>query len=222
MLTDTVRIPGFSGYSITTDGRVFSRLEKVYEYGRRGVKWIESESAKREMRPDLTRAGYLRYTLRNDNGVQVKVFAHRLVYMTFVGEIPPSLIVRHLDDNKLNNTPENLALGTVQDNANDAKRNGGTERGASRHRGAKRSDAARANMSASKIRVKRQVVLDALRDILLNGERSRVVAKRYGISEPMLSLILSGRHRFREVVGTDVELPLIERLKSKGRKVPTP
>jgi len=37
---------------------------------------------------------------------------HRLVYRTFIGEIPPNHYVRHVDGNKANNVLENLYLTT--------------------------------------------------------------------------------------------------------------
>jgi hypothetical protein len=49
---------------------------------------------------------------------------HRLIFETFKGPIPEGMIVRHLDDDALNNHPSNLEVGTVQDNSDDCTRNG--------------------------------------------------------------------------------------------------
>lgn len=48
---------------------------------------------------------------------------HRLVALTFLGE-PGGRLVRHLNDNPLDNRVENLAYGSSSDNAQDALRNG--------------------------------------------------------------------------------------------------
>lgn len=49
---------------------------------------------------------------------------HSLVCESFNGPRPTGKICRHLDDDKTNNAPDNLAWGTYLDNFLDAKRNG--------------------------------------------------------------------------------------------------
>lgn len=49
---------------------------------------------------------------------------HALVARAFIGPRPDGLLVRHLDDDKINNRPENLAYGTHVENRQDAIRNG--------------------------------------------------------------------------------------------------
>ena len=43
---------------------------------------------------------------------------HRLVYATFVGEIPDGLQVNHIDECKENNVLSNLNLMTAKENTN--------------------------------------------------------------------------------------------------------
>lgn len=59
------------------------------------------------------------------NGRKTNVLVHRLVLEAFVGPPAPGQLGRHLDDDSLNNCVENLAWGSLQDNADDRKRNGG-------------------------------------------------------------------------------------------------
>lgn len=59
--------------------------------------------------------GYLKVDL-SKNGVRKSLKIHRLVYETFVGEIPPKWDVNHLDENKENNRVENLEACSHGDN----------------------------------------------------------------------------------------------------------
>lgn len=67
------------------------------------------------LKPATTPKGYLRVQLSKDNK-QKMFFVHRLVYETFVGEIPTGLFVNHIDENKQNNSVENLNLMSAKDN----------------------------------------------------------------------------------------------------------
>jgi hypothetical protein len=59
-------------------------------------------------------------------GVKGRVYqVHALVALAFHGPMPEGLEVRHLDDVKTNNRPENLLYGTRSENRLDAVRNGG-------------------------------------------------------------------------------------------------
>ena len=70
----------------------------------------------------LTPKGYLR--IRLSKGCVIKnLFVHRLVYQTFVGEIPEGYFVNHIDENKQNNSVENLNLMTSKENDNWGTRN---------------------------------------------------------------------------------------------------
>lgn len=102
-------IPGFEGeYEASTFGRIRSmdRLVSMSD-GRkqpRKGKIISSHNAGK---------GYL--TLRlNGKGYSV----HRLVYLTFVGEIPDGMQINHIDEDKHNNTPSNLNLMSCKENRN--------------------------------------------------------------------------------------------------------
>ena len=65
------------------------------------------------------RNGYVRYNL------QGKLYsAHRLVYETFIGEIPDGYIIDHIDGDRQNNSLENLRCITQSENAINAQKNG--------------------------------------------------------------------------------------------------
>lgn len=70
----------------------------------------------------VTPKGYLRIRL-SKNCVLKNFFVHRLVYETFIGEIPKGYYVNHIDENKQNNSVENLNLMTPKENDNWGTRN---------------------------------------------------------------------------------------------------
>lgn len=59
--------------------------------------------------------GYLSVGLINNDG-QRNFYVHRLVYMTFVGDIPDGLQVNHINHNKSDNRLENLEIVTASEN----------------------------------------------------------------------------------------------------------
>lgn len=68
-------------------------------------------------------SGYLTVRL-HANGVSRTHRVNVLICEAFHGPRPEGQVCRHLDDNKLNNTPANLAWGSKSDNGLDAVRNG--------------------------------------------------------------------------------------------------
>lgn len=92
--------PVYSNYIISTTGRVISPSGKilkasVYHYPRVTITYI---------------------------GKQYYRNVHILMAETFLGRTTE--LVRHLDDNKTNNLLSNLAIGSAQNNSDDAIRNG--------------------------------------------------------------------------------------------------
>lgn len=57
------------------------------------------------------------------DGKQKHIPIHKLVYVTWVGEIHPNLQINHKDDNSLNNNYLNLYVGTQKDNIKDCINN---------------------------------------------------------------------------------------------------
>ena len=80
-------------------------------------------------------------------GIGNKSFrVNRLVYLTFVGEIPDGLEVNHIDENKYNNRLDNLNLMTPKDNSNWGTRN---KRVAAKLRGKPKSAEHKTKLSAA-------------------------------------------------------------------------
>lgn len=94
---------------------------------------------------------------------------HVLVATTFLGPRPAGCDVRHLDGDPLNNRVDNLAYGSRTENIQDVYRIG---------------------------RPWKTLTVEQVRDIrrrLAAGEKGRVLAREYGVSEACISAIETGR-----------------------------
>ena len=104
-------IPGFDGYFVSPDGRVFSNRR----YGRAGMIF--------EMRQHRNN-GYLCVTI-NSGARHCVLRVHIAVALAYVGPKPSEeAVVRHLDGTRDNNFYTNLRWGTSQENAEDMVRHG--------------------------------------------------------------------------------------------------
>lgn len=104
-------IPGYEGrYQVSNTGKV-----KSMNYRRTGVPGI--------IAPGNTRDGYQFVTICKADKKRKNYLVHRLVWESFVGPIPEGLQVNHKDENKSNNSLENLELMTPKQNINYGTRN---------------------------------------------------------------------------------------------------
>lgn len=94
----------FPTYWISTLGRVYSTRTGKF------------------LKPQIDSSGHFQVRLTNEREVRL-CMVHRLVADAFIDNPYADPIVRHLDDNPYNNDVENLAWGTVNDNAEDMIRN---------------------------------------------------------------------------------------------------
>ena len=95
-------------YFINQDGSVRS----VNRFGSRILKFTKNKTT-----------GYIYYVIWT-NGRYHTVYMHRLLLETFVGPCPKGMECRHLDDNKSNNSLDNLIWGTHIENCADRIKNG--------------------------------------------------------------------------------------------------
>jgi hypothetical protein len=93
------------------------------------------------------------------------LYLHRVVALLAFGPCPDGQKVRHLDDDKTNNWPENLAYGTAADNAADFLRNRRTLGEA---------------CGSSKLDGKKVV---EIYHRAVGGESMKALAKEFGVSE---------------------------------------
>lgn len=100
-------IPGYPGYHVTKDGKVYSKKKR----GSIST-WVEKHCRK-------VYTGYLKVGL-TANGISTSFSVHRLVAMVYIPNPNNYPIVMHLDDNKTNNKVENLQWGTYSMNNKEA------------------------------------------------------------------------------------------------------
>lgn len=99
-----VPIPGYEGYLITRSGKVFTVNGRL-------------------LKPQLNHGKRLYVYIQVGNKRYLKSL-HRLLALTFIPNPDNLPLVRHLDDNPLNNELSNLAWGTPKDNTRDCINNG--------------------------------------------------------------------------------------------------
>ncbi len=156
-------IPDLPWYCIKADGTVFTR---------RCRRCTNVIGPWRVLSPGkLSKDDYLQVVVYVDNGFHKKIGIHILLLTAFVGPRPTSkwetYVARHLDDNRLNNSLENLAWGTSKDNVYDSMKNGKSKwRFGSRHPCAK---------------VNEEKVVE-MRKLHKEGFHHNEIAKMFGIS----------------------------------------
>lgn len=89
---------GFSNYSITEDGKVYSHISNRF------------------LTNTLMSSGYEKSHIKNDEGVLKNQSIHRSVATLFVGNPENKPFVNHIDENKLNNHFTNLEWVTSNEN----------------------------------------------------------------------------------------------------------
>jgi hypothetical protein len=95
-------------------------FEHAYEISNLGrvrliINW-KSHKSGYVMHPNKDRLGYKRYHLTDKNGERRSYSAHRMMYETFIGEIPPGYDVDHINNQKGDNRLINLQLLTHREN----------------------------------------------------------------------------------------------------------
>ena len=93
-------IPGYEGrYSASADGRIYSHKTK---------RWLK---------PNISRNGYESVELFN-KGMRKRMLIHRLIAIAFIPNPENKEQVNHRDENKRNNSIENLEWSTRKENMN--------------------------------------------------------------------------------------------------------
>lgn len=99
------------------NGKEYKPYDDYYYISQDGD--VYSKYINRSMKHNIDIDGYHRVDI---HGRHMKV--HKLVYITWVGNIEPGMLIRHYDDNRDNNRLSNLVVGTQKDNIEDSFRNG--------------------------------------------------------------------------------------------------
>ena len=96
---DKLHLIDFEKYTITKDGRVFSK---------RFNRFIKTSPS--------SRGSYVPIYLRCVDGKSRNYYLHRVVWFYFNGDIPEDLVINHIDEDKSNNSLDNLELLSRPDN----------------------------------------------------------------------------------------------------------
>ncbi|ASJ80019.1 HNH endonuclease [Lactococcus phage PLgY-30] len=92
-----LKINGFENYAVSNLGRVVN---------------IKSG---RSLKPFIDKSGYLRHCLC-ENNKRKYVFLHRLIAIAFIDNPKEKPCVNHIDEDKLNNSLDNLEWCTIKEN----------------------------------------------------------------------------------------------------------
>jgi hypothetical protein len=163
-----VLVPGFPAYSVTPDGRVWSKYIRGGK-GRRslGVVWHEKI-------PSMGLLGHLRVELY-DAKSKKRILVHRLVLECFVGKCPRGMEACHNNGNALDNRVENLRWDTRESNWNDKRMHG----------------TATVGSVQSQAKLTEQSVIE-LRILRSNGWKLKDLSLRYGVSVAKVSQVARG------------------------------
>lgn len=97
-------LENYSNYKFTNEGKIVNKHN-------------------REVGNNPHNNGYTITTLVTDDGISVRKSTHRWIYLAWHGEIPQGKEISHKDDNKYNNSPDNLEAVTHRENCNHGSRN---------------------------------------------------------------------------------------------------
>ena len=111
-------IPGYEGaYQASTLGRIRSVDRVITSKSKKGKAYKKHRKG-RVLCPAPTHGGYLGVNL----GHYPHFTVHSLVALTFIGEKPEGLEIRHINGNQKDNRPCNLAYGTHKENEADKEK----------------------------------------------------------------------------------------------------
>mgnify|MGYP003536739552 CR=1 FL=1 len=110
-------VDGYEGlYEVSNYGKVISLPRLKYgRYGKHGIRQSYMTKLKL-LSPKVDKDGYLSVTLTDYDGNRVMHRVHRLVAIAFIDKVDGKDVVHHKDGNVENNTVNNLAWVTTQEN----------------------------------------------------------------------------------------------------------
>lgn len=103
-------VPGWPGYGVSVDGKVWSRRRK-------GSKSYDHPW--KELKLRVSDTGYLNLSPTRD-GKSYTLYAHIWIALVFLGPRPRGMEINHKDGNKLNCAAHNLEYVTPSQNVNHA------------------------------------------------------------------------------------------------------
>jgi hypothetical protein len=170
-------IPGYEGlYMVSNYGAVRSLDRDITHRNRWRMCTMRMRG--RVLRQYMRHDGYLYVNLTRKAVLSV----HALVAAAFIGERPHGMFVCHNDGNPSNNYIDNIRYCTPRENRMDCIKHGTHNLGS----------------KSEKAKLTREQVLEVRKRLLL-GERQTDIAKRFGISQSVVSRMRSGGSTYRHV-----------------------
>lgn len=163
-------VPGYSGLFAGSDGSVW----RYRNFTGKASRW----NGWRQLAAHVNQEGYREVCVPRGEKWNRHLAVHAVVALAFHGERPAGLVITHLDGDKFNNAPTNLAYRTPRDNVLD-KRTHGTMRRGDSHPASKLTD---------------KQCLDVI-SRMRAGEFMTDLAKEYGVHVATLASLKSGRTR---------------------------
>lgn len=168
-------IANFPGYRVGDDGSVWTRWERYYPRGVRGVRYRLGASWVPMSPRRANKRGHRMVTLRRDGKDHYR-WVHRLVLEAFVGPCPEGKECAHENGNPADNRLTNLRWATPAENSADKSRHGTNQIG-------ERNPQHKLTESSAA-----EVILEIER-----GDELAVIAKRHGVHHATVWLIAKGR-----------------------------
>lgn len=112
----TADIEGFENYSVTEDGRIWSK-PRGFDGTRKTAGW---HLTGRYLSQFKKKNGYMQVGLLGNDGKRKYFTVHRLVAEAFIGKPKPGQVTNHKNGNKADNRLENLEWVTVSENSRHA------------------------------------------------------------------------------------------------------
>lgn len=167
---DTRYIPGYEGlYTISVDGKIIA-MTKLRKRAINNNFLVRGK----ELNP-YDRSGYKRVGLTDKEGNRKAHSVHRLVYETYLGQIPKGKEINHIDGNKSNNHISNLEAVTPKENCIHRDKMG------------LRIPASGESIGASKL------TKEAVIKIRSSTEPRQKLARIYGVSSTTINNILNNK-----------------------------
>lgn len=97
---------------------IYNNILKIDELGlvwkikKKHKEWVGYKDCIPTLQGSETDNGYIRLTIRDENGITRKAQAHRVIFIYNYGDIPEGIQVNHKDGIKHNNKIDNLELMT--------------------------------------------------------------------------------------------------------------
>lgn len=120
-MTEFKIIPNLESYVISKNGEI-KALSKIREGSLSQLKNNRDKGkCLRHYKEKIIKQSFKQrywYACLCHNGIKKDYRVHRLIYQTYIGEIPEGMVIDHIDGNTKNNSLDNLRCVTPKENCN--------------------------------------------------------------------------------------------------------